>query len=206
MVISPSKAGSLGSNPSQSQDSASSRHLSLRTNTSPRKDTGKGKATETVNAEQLKDSSGEIPSPHTIISHQPVSTTTTFSKKVEGQHPRSKHPTKPPHGGESSPPQHQENHDSQEGMMAHSARVFDVDNLCFAFSVQDLILGSDNDDSSLENRLKKLETSFSGLQEENARVLKDNNELRIKLVEVQKEISDLKVQAVSDGVNQSPFH
>ena len=136
-AISPKKLGSLSSNPSQ--DSASSGHLSLETNTSPRKDKGKGKATEMVKAEQLSGSFEEISSPHTIISHQPASTTATSSKKAKGQRRRRKEQIKSPHGGESSPPQHQEN-DSQErreGMMVHSTRVFGADNLCFAFSSTD---------------------------------------------------------------------
>ena len=75
----------------------------------------------------------------------------------------------------------------------------------FCFSVQQIVLVPDSNDSSIESRVKKLETSVSGLQEENARVLKDNNELRMKNAKIQKENSDLKVQMVSDGVNHTNF-
>lgn len=75
--------------------------------------------------------------------------------------------------------------------------------LCF--SVQQTVLVPDNDDSTMEIRLKKLETGVSRLQEENARALKDYNELRMKHASLQKENSDLKVQVVSDSVNQPPF-
>lgn len=89
-------------------------------------------------------------------------------------------------------------------MITHSVHAFGLI-LYVLFSVQKIVLVSDNYDSSIESRLKKLETSFSGLQEENARVLKDSNELRMKNAEIQKENSDLKVQVVSDGVNYINF-
>ena len=137
MVISPPKAGSLGSNPSQ--DSAFSRHLGLGTNTSPRKDKDEGKATGTADAEQLEDSPWEPSSSCTSIVHQPASTMTTSSERKKRVSVPPCHLTKPPHSGESSTPQYQEpnqNNDSQErfqGMMGHSVRVFGADNLCFAF-------------------------------------------------------------------------
>ena len=139
-VTSPPKAGSFGGN--LSQDSASSRNLSLGTNTSPRKDKGKGKATETAAAEQLKGSSGEISNSPTNILHQPASSTAISSKKAKGPR-RPKHSTKPPRGGESSLPQNQEpnqNNDSQEtlqGMMTHSVPVCGAHNLYLVFSSTD---------------------------------------------------------------------
>lgn len=137
MVISPQKAGSLGSN--RSHDPTSIRHPGLATNTSPRKNKGKGKATETADTEQLKGSPGEFPGSHTNMPPQAASSAEK-RKKFKLPPRRTKQTIKPPRGGESNLPQTPEpnqNNDGQErfqGMIAHSLRVFSADDLCLVFS------------------------------------------------------------------------
>lgn len=189
VIASPRKAESQGINPSQDSVSTRSGHRSLGSNTSPRKDKGKSKETERADIEQLKGSSGEISSPATnivvpqaTIMPPPLRMTKKLRRRVE-----KKQVANPSRVAETSVPQSQEatqTNDSQEsqhqGMMVHSVSVFDTNDLCL-LSVQQIVLVSDNSGSSLnlsnsnrtassdlswihpslENRLKKLESSAS---------------------------------------------
>jgi hypothetical protein len=51
----------------------------------------------------------------------------------------------------------------------------------------------------------EVRTHYLELQEENARALQHNTELQTESAEIRKEIADLKVQVVSDGVNHTIF-
>lgn len=188
-VNSPPKAGSLGSNPSQ--DSASSHHLSLGTNTSPHKDKGKGKVTETAGAEQLKDSSGEFPGSRTSTLLQAASTSSEKKRKVKRRR------NNPPHGGEPSLPQNPQPNQNSDSQVSVQQIVFVSDN-----SGSSLILSNSNQTASsnqsfhasFDSRLRKLETSASveSVRDQVSELQKDIESLKSELGTVKDQLLEVR--------------
>jgi len=190
-MVSPRKAVSLASNPSQESVSTHGSHRSLGSNTSHRKDKGKGKETEANDVEQLKGSSREASSSATNIMVQQTTLPPPLPRVKGPKKPRRRHDKKQTtntlHDAESSLPQSQEPNqtgDSQESQ--HQGMVIRlVGDLVLVthilLLVQQIVLVSDNSGSSLnlsnsnrtassdqsllyasiDSRLKKLETSAS---------------------------------------------